>query len=365
MRKIFLLFALLAGPLWSAPGALPVTLYGPFYPLPAGTNNIGDVDVLTLPALPAGGNTIGTVNLGTLNGAALDSTLTGGTQKAISRGGAKGATSSADITSTAEGADHQAQDVQLYHSGSAIDPRTITSLPALPAGNNNIGDVDIVTLPAVSLSAGQTINIGSTGTVGLSAGTTVNIGSTGTVAIGSALPAGTNGIGKLTANSGVNIGSMDVLTLPALPAGTNAFGKLSAQSAAGVMVGDVSLGNSLGKVNKLQTGQLTTTATTADQVILTYTVTSGKTLYLEYVSFDARLTTYAATATHFGDVSLETPSGTKTLTLPVMGIGQSGPIAFFFPEPIPIAATVVVRLVVTPTAVTSFKWYGNIGGYEK
>lgn len=30
--------------------------------LPAGTNNIGDVDVLTLPSLPAGGNTIGAVN---------------------------------------------------------------------------------------------------------------------------------------------------------------------------------------------------------------------------------------------------------------------------------------------------------------
>jgi hypothetical protein len=31
--------------------------------LPAGTNNIGDVDVLTLPALPAGTNTIGSVNI--------------------------------------------------------------------------------------------------------------------------------------------------------------------------------------------------------------------------------------------------------------------------------------------------------------
>lgn len=29
--------------------------------LPAGTNNIGDVDVLTLPALPAGANTVGAV----------------------------------------------------------------------------------------------------------------------------------------------------------------------------------------------------------------------------------------------------------------------------------------------------------------
>lgn len=75
-------------------------------------------------------------------------------------------------------------------------------------------------------------------------------------AITNALPAGTNGIGKLTANSGVdigdvdilsiaagnnnigdvdiatiaagdnNIGNVDVVTLPATPAGTNAIGKL-------------------------------------------------------------------------------------------------------------------------------------------
>jgi hypothetical protein len=35
--------------------------------LPAGTNNIGDVDVLSLPAIPAGTNTIGAVNLNTLD----------------------------------------------------------------------------------------------------------------------------------------------------------------------------------------------------------------------------------------------------------------------------------------------------------
>lgn len=50
---------------------------------------------------------------------------------------------------------------------------------ALPAGTNNIGDVDVLTLPA--------------------------------------LPAGTN-----------NIGDVDVLTLPATPAGTNLIGKISA-----------------------------------------------------------------------------------------------------------------------------------------
>jgi hypothetical protein len=54
-------------------------------PLPAGTNNIGDVDVLTLPSLPAGTNNIGDVD--------------------------------------------------------------VLTLPSLPAGTNNIGDVDVVSLP--------------------------------------------------------------------------------------------------------------------------------------------------------------------------------------------------------------------------
>lgn len=61
--------------------------------LSAGTNNIGDVDVLSLPSLPAGTNNIGDVD--------------------------------------------------------------VLSLPALPAGTNNIGDVDVATLP-VSFGSGAT-----------------------------------------------------------------------------------------------------------------------------------------------------------------------------------------------------------------
>lgn len=57
--------------------------------LPAGTNNIGDVDVLSLPALPAGTNNIGDVD--------------------------------------------------------------VLSLPSIPAGTNNIGDVDVVSLPALDV----------------------------------------------------------------------------------------------------------------------------------------------------------------------------------------------------------------------
>lgn len=73
--------------------------------IPAGTNNIGDVDVLTLPTLPAGNNNIGDVD--------------------------------------------------------------VLSLPNLPAGNNNIGDVDVATLPA--LPAGNN-NVGDVDVASFAAG---------------------------------------------------------------------------------------------------------------------------------------------------------------------------------------------------
>ena len=61
-------------------------------------------------------------------------------------------------------------------------------------------------------------------------GLLVNLGSnndiSGTVTVGTALPAGTNAIGKLAANSGVDIGDVDVTSLPALAAGTAEIGKV-------------------------------------------------------------------------------------------------------------------------------------------
>lgn len=70
-------------------------------------------------------------------------------------------------------------------------PVSLASLPTLAAGVNNIGDVDVLTLPA------------------------------GTVAGGASLPAGTN-----------NIGDVDVLTLPALVAGNANIGDVDVASVA-------------------------------------------------------------------------------------------------------------------------------------
>jgi hypothetical protein len=128
----------------------------------------------------------------------------------------------------------------------------------------------------------------------------------------------------------------------------------------------VSIGTSAGKALVMKTGSLVTTAVTADQVVVTYTVTAGKTFYLEYINITARLTTYATTATLFGASSLESPAGTKLMTQMIANAGViTPPFDEKFSEPLPIAAGTVIRVVCTPAAVTSFTWQANLGGYEK
>jgi hypothetical protein len=127
----------------------------------------------------------------------------------------------------------------------------------------------------------------------------------------------------------------------------------------------VSLGTSSGKTVTMKTGSLVTTAATADQVILTYTVTAGKGFYLEYFRVDTRLTTFATTATYFGMASLENPSGSKLITQMQAGAGITNMPPLVFTEPVPIAAGTVIRVVCTPSSTTSYTWQANLGGYEK
>jgi hypothetical protein len=120
------------------------------------------------------------------------------------------------------------------------------------------------------------------------------------------------------------------------------------------------------KTPVMKTGVLVTITVTADQVILTYTVTAGKTFYLQYMNVTARLTTYATTATLFGDASLENPAGTKQITAMIANAGViNPPFAVEFAEPIPIPEGTVIRIVCTPASTTSRTWRANFGGYEK
>lgn len=134
----------------------------------------------------------------------------------------------------------------------------VTRLPALPAGSNNIGDVDVLTLPA--LPAG-TNNIGDVDILSVPAdpfGANADAASaTGSLsaklrfiaATGipvtslPALPAGANAIGKLAANSGVDIGDVDVTSLPSLPAGTNNIGDVDVLSLPALAAGTNRIGS--------------------------------------------------------------------------------------------------------------------------
>lgn len=88
---------------------------------------------------------------------------------------------------------------------SAANPMPVVQTGALPAGNNNVGDVDIA-----SIAAGDN-----------------NIGNVDVVTLPS-LPAGAN-----------NIGDVDVLTLPAIPAGNNNIGDVDVASFAAGAITEV------------------------------------------------------------------------------------------------------------------------------
>lgn len=140
--------------------------------LPAGTNNIGDVDIASS-VLPTGAAT-----------SAKQDTVIGHLDGVETLLGTIDADTGGILTS-----------VQTLDNAIAGSEMQVDIVAPIPAGTNNIGDVDIL-----SIAAGNN-NIGD-------------------VDIASALPAGTNAIGKLASNSGVDIGDVT------LTAGTSAIGTL-------------------------------------------------------------------------------------------------------------------------------------------
>lgn len=221
--------------------------------LPAGTNNIGDVDVLTLPItqpltdteLRAADVKVTldseevTANLGATDNAVLDdiaSNQTDASQKS----------QIVDGSGNVIGATDNALDVNIKSGSSAGTEYTEGDTDASITGVAILWEDAADTLEPVSADKPLPVEIKNT-TIdcAFEAGTEI-IGKVGIdqvtananeVVVKSALPAGTNAIGKLAANSGVDIGDVDVLSLPSLPAGTNAIGKLAANS--GVDIGDV------------------------------------------------------------------------------------------------------------------------------
>jgi hypothetical protein len=98
--------------------------------------------------------------------------------------------------------------VELYVAGSAIDPRVITTLPAITgsvtanAGTNL--NTSLLSLEATQADIKTALQIIDN----------MISGNEAQVDIVASLPAGSNAIGKLAANSGVDIGDVDVTSMP-------------------------------------------------------------------------------------------------------------------------------------------------------
>lgn len=106
-------------------------------------------------------------------------------------------------------------------STAANQATEIASLAAIEASASVLDDWDETNRCAVNPISGQ---VGVQGASGVVTALTQRV----VLATDVALPAGTNAIGKLAANSGVDIGDVDVASLPATPAGTNLIGKVVA-----------------------------------------------------------------------------------------------------------------------------------------
>lgn len=160
-----------------------VVALSPNTALPVGANAIGSVAINA--AIPTGANSIGTVGLNT--GANVIGEV-------LLRAQAKGTTAAAGVTSTAEGANNQALDVQIYHGGVTKDPTAIRALTAadvvsLGAGAAAIGSV---TTDALKL-ADVTVKAASTAAVATDKSLVVALSPN------TALPVGANVIGSVNA----------------------------------------------------------------------------------------------------------------------------------------------------------------------
>lgn len=153
-----------------------------------------------------------TANIGTSGSLALDATLTGGTAKSIVRGGAKGSTSAADVTSTASGANHQPLDVILYDTAG----NALTSFGGGGGGtqytedNASAGGESLMLAGAVRQDTiGSSLSAdGDYGYMKLN-----SVGRLYTAAtIDAALPTGANVIGAVTQSGTWNVGTVTTIT---------------------------------------------------------------------------------------------------------------------------------------------------------
>ena len=304
------------------------------------------VSIASMPSTPVTGTffqatqPVSAASLPLPTGAAADATLTGGTAKAISRGGAKGTTAAADVTSVAIDANTQALHTNVTNASLAVtgtfwqatQPVSFTQ-QALPANQStNVAQMNGV---AVTMGSGVT----GTGVQRVVLATDV------------ALPTGANVIGALTANQSVNVGQINAVA-PLMGNGVTGTGSQrvtiasdntafsvnatpptltkGTQGATGYSTQDLKdAGRTLFSACTVIGGVTTVTAEAMLSLVVTragvaaagattLTVTSGKTLRITKITFSSR-STGATVLSARGALRMQ-PAAAATVSSPIIDI---------------------------------------------
>ena len=343
-------------------------------------------------------------------GAAQDVTLTGGLQKVINRGGAKGTTVAADITSISVDANTQAlhTNVTNFPASQAVtgtfyqatQPVSIATMPSTPvtgtfwqttqpvSGTVTVGNASLA-VTGTFFQTTQPVSIAtmpSTPVTGTFWQTTQPV--SGTVTI-NAIPTGANTIGNVGLVAGAAaIGTVSINA--ALPAGTNAIGTTmgptltkATQGTTGYSVQDlkdsgraiVNAATAIAGVTAVTTEALVALnvsrdgATTAS--VTTIAVTSGKRYRVTQVII-GMISTAAAVLS--GRFSLRmNPAGAVTATSPIIAttpissgaaLAQAGGQAIFdVPDGIEFSGTMQIGVSQVCSAATGTIWV-SVLGYE-
>lgn len=184
----------------------------------SGSVSITGTPAVTISGIPAVSLTSTTITSSALpTGAATDAVLTGGAQQAQIRSGTKGTSTGALVTSTAEGANNQALDVQLYHGGAAINPTATRALTAADVVTAQQGgapwSTTISGTPSVSISGTPAVTLASTTITGSVAVTSASLATDAVLTGGTQRSRITDG----TNNAPLKVSTAAVAADPALP----------------------------------------------------------------------------------------------------------------------------------------------------
>ena len=168
--------------------------------LPAGTQNIGDVDVASI---AAGDNNIGNVDMASLPAGNLGQQLSAASLSVTPATDVADGTYIGDIK-FGEALPAGTAAIGKLAANDGVDIGDVTI--------NNAGGVEVVQVTAADLNMTEANSAAIKTAVELIDNAIA--GSEMQVDVVAALPAGTNAIGKLAANSGVDIGDVDVTSLP-------------------------------------------------------------------------------------------------------------------------------------------------------